>query len=193
MHNSFPFYLAFSWAEQLAIQGPAVPTRKTVSIQRDSDEEPLLTNSNEEESTEEAEILRATMKPKQFSIAFQVTKEFPSILENELQEKGVPPTCPTEILEFARTIKKSVDTAQVRISFTSPETNARKTLWIAESANLQQPIESRGFPLETAQHWLPLIESVVTYLGAKELSFRTGHDSNEVDTVSSALESLFAH
>ncbi|MFF5773930.1 hypothetical protein ACFY8V_12230 [Streptomyces californicus] len=151
-----------------------------------------MTNSNEKESTEEEKTLRATMTPKQFRIIFQVTKEFSSILETELQEKGIPSTCPTEILEFARSIRKSIDTAQVRISFAPPQKNARRMLWIAESTNHQQPIESREFPLQTAQHWLPLIESVVTHLGEKELSFRTGYNSNEVDTASSALASLFA-
>ncbi|PVC91931.1 Imm50 family immunity protein [Streptomyces sp. CS014] len=49
-HNSFTFYLVFSWVEQLAVQGWAAPACKTVSIRRDPDDKLSVAVTSEEAS-----------------------------------------------------------------------------------------------------------------------------------------------
>ncbi len=49
-HNSFTFYLVFSWVEQLAVQGWAAPACKTVSIQRDPGEKLSVAITSDEAS-----------------------------------------------------------------------------------------------------------------------------------------------
>ncbi|MFE3719832.1 hypothetical protein [Streptomyces cyaneofuscatus] len=151
-----------------------------------------MTNWNDKEGAGEVDRPDATMTPDQFKIIFQVTKEFRSIPESRLQEEGIPISYPSEIIEFARTIRRSASAGRVRALFISSDSPDTKTLWIEDSADAQSHVESQEFPYATAQHWCPLINLAVASLGPKELMFRTGYRQDEIDAASSALNTLFS-
>lgn len=150
-----------------------------------------MTSSNDKEDLGEIESPHETITQGQFKVIFQVTKEFHSIPENRLQEAGIPLPYPAEILEFARTIRKSMRTVRVRVSFVSPEPIKRRELWIEGPADIQEPAGFQEFPSEMAQFWQPLISVAVASLGAEELLFRTGYRQDEVGAAASVFGDLF--
>ncbi|MEV7161297.1 hypothetical protein AB0N60_04190 [Streptomyces microflavus] len=152
-----------------------------------------MTNWNDKGGAGEVDSPDATMIPDQFKIIFQVTKEFHSIPESRLQEERIPIHHPSEIIEFARIIRRSTSAGRVRVFFISPDSPDSKTLAIEDSADAQSHVESKEFPYATARHWWPLINLTVASLGPKELMFRTGYRQDEIDAASSPLNALFSH
>ncbi|MFI5723044.1 hypothetical protein [Streptomyces cyaneofuscatus] len=152
-----------------------------------------MTNWNDKEGAGQVDRPDATMTPDQFKIIFQVTKEFHSIPEIRLQKEGIPVSHPSEIIEFARTIRRSISAGRVQVFFISPVSPDSKTLRIEDSAHAQSHVESQEFPYATAQHWWPLINLAIASLGPEELMFRTGYRQDEIDAASSPINALFSH
>ncbi|ALC20250.1 hypothetical protein SPRI_1944 [Streptomyces pristinaespiralis] len=136
----------------------------------------------------------ATMTAEQFSTVFQVTKEFNSIPEDVVLESGFPVQSPSEILELARRIRKSLLAGPVDVHFVSPSASDSRTLRISASAGEQgHGAASTGeVPLAAGQLWRPLIDVAVATLGEKELRFRTGFTKDEVASAAAPLDDLFA-
>lgn len=134
----------------------------------------------------------ATMTAQQFKIVFQVTKEVHSVPEERFAAAEIPPEHTTEILGFAREIRKALSAGEVEVHFVSPDPSDRRTLRIEEPSEAEGSGESsREFPSDVARHWRSLINVTVASLGPDELRFRTGYGKAEVDSASSPLDALF--
>ncbi|WP_326588263.1 hypothetical protein [Streptomyces sp. NBC_01294] len=134
----------------------------------------------------------ATMTAQQFKIVFQVTKEVHSVPEERFAAAEIPPEHTTEILGFARDIRKALSAGGVEVHFVSPDPSDRRTLRIQEPSEAEGSWESsREFPSDVAGRWRSLINVTVASLGPDELRFRTGYGKAEVDSACSPLGTLF--
>ncbi|MEU1894348.1 hypothetical protein [Streptomyces pristinaespiralis] len=77
------------------------------------------------------------MTAEQFSTVLQVTKEFNSIPADLVLDSGFPMQSPTEILELARRIRKSLLAGPVDVRFVLPSAACSRTLRISGPAGEQ--------------------------------------------------------